>query len=162
MCFHGDGRAAGGGHATGMHGATEADLSALCRACGLCCDGSLFGRVGLTPEEVEPARKRGLRVVPGGKSFEQPCAALVTSGAGPESARSCSLYDERPQSCRRFVCRLHERYRREGGPIDERLSVVRRVRQLVAVAEGSGLAPAEFEELAHAVANDFARSSLFT
>jgi Fe-S-cluster containining protein len=140
-----------------MDGATEVDLEALCRACGLCCDGSLFGRVGLTPEEVAPARMRSLRVVPSGKAFEQPCAALVTSGAGTESATACSIYDERPLACRRFTCRLRERYRREGGPIEERLSVVRRARQLLATLESSGLAPADLQELARSMENDFAR-----
>jgi len=55
-------------------------LATLCRACGLCCDGSLFGRVPLaSAAEVERAKRRHLRVVPSGRSFEQPCAALVAT-----------------------------------------------------------------------------------
>src|SRR5215472_16937799 len=106
-----------------------ADLERLCQSCGLCCDGSLFGRVGLAPGEVEGARRRGLRVVPSGGSLEQPCAALEASASGRR--RTCSIYDERPQSCRAFACRLYERHRLEGGPLEERLAVVRRVRELL-------------------------------
>jgi hypothetical protein len=112
--------------------AASADLSALCQACGLCCDGSLFGRVGLESNEVEGARKHRLHVVRGGASFEQPCSALADDARGPVERRGCTLYDDRPLSCRRFVCRLHEEYRREGGPIEERLAVVRRARELLA------------------------------
>jgi hypothetical protein len=122
----------------------EADLAILCQSCGLCCDGSLFGRVGLEPEEVEPARRCRLHVLPSAKGFEQPCAALASSGPGL-GERRCSIYDERPLSCRRFVCRLYDRHRREGGLIEERLAVVRRVRLLVASLEASGLQPADFE-----------------
>jgi hypothetical protein len=125
-------------------GAAEAELATLCGSCGLCCDGSLFGRVDLEPDEVEPARKHRLRVLQGGKAFEQPCAALASSGTGG-GPRRCTIYDERPLACRRFVCRLYDRHLREGGPIEERLAVVRRVRLLVASLEASGLAPTDFE-----------------
>jgi Fe-S-cluster containining protein len=126
------------------HAATEAELAMLCQSCGMCCDGSLFGRVDLAPEEVEPARRHRLRVLPNAKGFEQPCAALARSGPGLAEHR-CSIYDERPLSCRRFMCRLYDRHRREGGSIEERISVVRRVRVLVARLEASGRAPADFE-----------------
>jgi Fe-S-cluster containining protein len=109
----------------------DAELSWLCRACGLCCDGSLFGRVDLETREIEQARRRRLRVVRDGKSFEQPCSAFA--GARPPSDRcGCTIYEDRPLSCRRFVCRLHEKHRCEGGSIDEPLSVVRRARLLLA------------------------------
>ena len=118
----------------------------LCQSCGLCCDGSLFGRGDLQPGEVEGARRNRLRVLPGAKGFEQPCSALANAGAG---LRSCSVYDERPLACRRFVCRLHERYREEGGLLEERIAVVRRVRWLVARLEASGRTPADLETAAH-------------
>jgi hypothetical protein len=82
-----------------------------------------------------------LRVVPNGKAFEQPCAALLTCGSGLR----CSIYDERPHSCRRFVCKLYDQQMREGGPIQERIAVVRRVRVLLASLERSGFGPADFE-----------------
>jgi Fe-S-cluster containining protein len=124
--------------------AAGSDLEVLCQSCGLCCDGSLFGRVDLEPEEVESARRHRLRLFPGAGGFEQPCAALARPGSGL-GTRSCSIYEERPLSCRRFACRLYERHLREGGPIEERLQVVRRVRNLAAALEASGLVPSDFE-----------------
>lgn len=115
--------------------ASEADLSALCLACGLCCDGSLFGRVDLRPEEADAARRHGLRVVAGGRSFEQPCGAYAADDErGP---RSCRMYDERPRACRRFVCRLYDGYRRDGGALEGPLARVRRARQLLALVDVS-------------------------
>src|SRR5688572_3259518 len=75
--------------------------SALCQACGMCCDGSLFGRARLDADEVPAAKKNRLRIVANGASFEQPCSALVDG--------ACKIYDERPRACRGFVCRLRER-----------------------------------------------------
>jgi Fe-S-cluster containining protein len=137
----------------------EGDLATLCQSCGLCCDGSLFGRVDLGPDEVEPMRKRRLRITDGGRTFEQPCAAL-TSGetAVKTDVRVCSIYDQRPSSCHRFVCRLYDRHEREGGPLEPRLAAVRRVRELVAALESHGLAPAEFAELTKRLEDDFARA----
>ncbi len=122
----------------------SADLAILCQSCGLCCDGSLFGRVPLGPEEVEPARRRGLRVLDGRNAFEQPCAALSVRETTSGTRRACSIYDDRPLSCRRFACRLHDRHRHEGGPLEPRLAKVRRVRELVADLEAQGLSPADF------------------
>lgn len=133
----------------------EGDLATLCRSCGLCCDGSLYGRAVLEPHEVESARKNGLRVLDNGKGFSQPCAALVSC--------ACSVYDERPATCRRFVCRLYDRHRREGGPLEPRLAAVRRVRELLASLEGQGAvaeatrAP-DFSELVQRLHDDFARA----
>jgi hypothetical protein len=125
--------------------ASRDDLATLCRSCGRCCDGSLFGRVPLQPDEAAAARRNRLPVLDGGKGFAEPCTALAVSGAGVEEWRTCSIYDERPRSCRTFVCRLYDRHRREGGPIEDRLAVVRQVRQLVAYLEASGLKPSDFD-----------------
>jgi len=117
------------------------DLEKLCRSCGLCCDGSLFGRVPLAPDE----RKTRLRVVSSGASFEQPCSAF--SG-------TCAIYEERPRACRAFTCRLYERHQREGGPLEPRLASVRRARALLATAR-----PDEpHDELASLLERDFARA----
>jgi hypothetical protein len=119
------------------------ELARLCRSCALCCDGSLFGRVDLEPHEVDSARRRRLHIVANGRAFEQPCAAL---GAAPsEGERICTVYAERPRACARFVCRLHERHRAQGGPIEARLAVVARARDLVATLEALGLTAADLD-----------------
>jgi Putative zinc- or iron-chelating domain len=128
-----------------VRGAMDDDLTRLCQSCGLCCDGSLFGRVGLQGDDVERARRGRLRVLESGNAFEQPCSALTGHEAGIDGRRRCSIYDERPRSCRRFVCRLYDRHRREGGPLEPRLTAVRRVRELLADIEGSRPGPADLE-----------------
>jgi uncharacterized protein len=120
----------------------ESDLTILCSSCGLCCDGSLFGRADLTPDEVAPARRNRLLVLDGAKGFEQPCAALIPVETG---RRQCSIYAERPLSCRTFECRLRDRHRREGGPLEPRIAAVQRVRELVELLEAAGVTPADFD-----------------
>lgn len=75
----------------------------LCLACGLCCDGSLFGHVRLGPGDdarrlrglgLPVTRTRGRDVV---TRFPQPCAALCAD-------RACRLYADRPAQCRDFEC----------------------------------------------------------
>jgi hypothetical protein len=96
------------------------ELSQLCRSCGACCDGSLFHRARLSPEEVEPARRNGLRVIRD-KGFEQPCSQLED--------KSCKIYASRPGVCQRFTCKLLARHRDEGGPLEPKLEIVRRFQQ---------------------------------
>lgn len=123
----------------------DSDLAILCQSCGFCCDGSLFGRVPLRADEVASARRNRLAVLDSGRAFEQPCTALSVS-EGPSGRRqACSIYDERPAACRSFACRLYARHQREGGPLEARLTSVRRVRQLIARLQASGLSPADFD-----------------
>lgn len=106
------------------------ELETLCQSCGLCCDGTLFQKVLLRPEELEPAKKHGLHVVEN-KGFLQPCPKLVE--------RSCSIYEHRPSVCKSFTCRLFARHRDEGGPLAARLDAVQRMRELLATLKGYGL-----------------------
>jgi hypothetical protein len=75
----------------------------LCRACGLCCDGTLFDGVKLEPSDDAARLKTfGLPItVSRGKAavarFPQPCAALCAD-------RTCRLYAQRPWQCRVFEC----------------------------------------------------------
>jgi len=135
---------------------SDNELATLCRACSLCCDGSLFGRVAVAPEEAKSAWRGRLRVLDSGNSFDQPCAALLRERTGER--RSCSIYADRPRSCRLFACRIYDRHRREGGPLEPRLVTVERVRQLLARLEASGLTPADFAELTRRVEEDFSRA----
>ncbi len=114
------------------------DADALCRACGMCCDGSLFDRVDLARDERARARRRGLRVLPGGRAFEQPCAAH-RPGAG------CACYDERPRACARFTCRLLDRVQRNDVAVADAVAAVSRVRSLVASLQRAGVDPADLD-----------------
>ena len=105
-------------------------LSELCRRCGLCCDGNLFSHVPLLPTEIEPARRQGLAVVSlmgDSPAIRQCCSAL--------RERQCTVYAERPERCRRYVCRLLEARAREELSQAEALAVVERARELLAEVE---------------------------
>ncbi|HVW22785.1 MAG TPA: YkgJ family cysteine cluster protein [Opitutaceae bacterium] len=75
----------------------------LCRACGLCCDGTLFDLVKLEAgDDARELRALGLPVaLSRGRQpvarFPQPCAALCQD-------RSCRVYASRPRQCRTFEC----------------------------------------------------------
>jgi len=75
----------------------------LCRACGLCCDGTLFDLVKLEPnDDARKLKRLGLPVtLSRGKEpvarFPQPCAALCAD-------RTCRVYADRPTQCRVFEC----------------------------------------------------------
>jgi uncharacterized protein len=73
----------------------------LCRACGLCCDGTLFPSTALrSAEEVDAARAVGFDVVAyrDRNAFLQPCPAYRDC--------ACTVYANRPPSCREFRCEL--------------------------------------------------------
>lgn len=148
----------------------DRELEILCTSCGFCCDGTLFQRALLRPEELEPARRAGLRVIQD-RGFEQPCPKLVD--------RACGIYADRPSVCRSFECKLLVRHREEGGPLEQRLASVERVRQLLATLQRHGLkrsadggevsfeaegadafeATEAFGELMERLEHDFARAS---
>jgi uncharacterized protein len=65
------------------------ELESLCLSCGLCCNGSFFRRVPLTPEEAARA---------GASHLTQPCVLLKDT--------CCAAYAQRPLACRRFECLL--------------------------------------------------------
>lgn len=79
-------------------------LEALCLDCGLCCDGSLFEAVLVTESEAGQA-----------------CWASHTAGGGPGISprvaqpcpmlhgQTCTIYAQRPETCRRYECGLYTR-----------------------------------------------------
>ena len=75
----------------------------LCLACGLCCDGALFGHVRLgADDDAKKLKALGLpvsvsRAQPPVARFRQPCAALCMD-------RTCRVYADRPAQCRSFEC----------------------------------------------------------
>ena len=94
-------------------------LSRLCLSCGLCCDGNLFTQVPLRADEVVALRRRGLPLLARGDrplALEQRCAALAGS--------SCTIYDERPEGCRRDRCMVHAALAADEVGLGEALVVV--------------------------------------
>jgi Fe-S-cluster containining protein len=101
------------------------DAGALCLACGLCCDGSLFAHASVGPDEAEALTVRGLPVVRRDEDKAhlcQPCRAL--------DGTRCTIYEARPGTCREYDCDLVNALR--GGELDlaEALEVVERTRSM--------------------------------
>lgn len=76
------------------------DASDLCTGCGMCCDGTLFGRVTVYPDDFATLVKYGMPPQPRGDGFayDQPCPRLTGT--------VCGIYAERFVTCRRFRCAL--------------------------------------------------------
>ncbi|MFM7215006.1 MAG: YkgJ family cysteine cluster protein [Verrucomicrobiota bacterium] len=79
----------------------SSSTGSLCTQCGLCCDGTLFGRVELLlADDADGLKAQGFRIVGGTKPrFVQPCPALSQDC-------TCRIYAQRPQQCRAFDCAL--------------------------------------------------------
>ncbi len=96
--------------------APDHELAQICQSCGFCCDGTLFRAVLLRPDELDRAKRIGLRVLED-KGFQLPCSQLKDL--------SCQVYEDRPSTCRSFECNLLARHREEGGPVERPLRTVR-------------------------------------
>lgn len=95
-------------------------LSALCQQCGLCCDGTLFARVPVTPSEAERLGILGIRTgtrEDGSPVLPQRCGAL--------KGRCCTAYEARPQTCRHYVCQLGTALQEGEVDFEEATAVVR-------------------------------------
>ena len=97
----------------------------LCLSCGLCCDGTLFGKVTVKPDDIlPPLEAAGIQIQrkETKKSFKQPCVAYQKS--------CCQVYAERPTNCRKYRCELLKKY--EGGDVsfEEAQQKINRAQQL--------------------------------
>jgi Fe-S-cluster containining protein len=111
---------------------SDAAATDLCRSCGLCCNGALFDRAPLQPEEREPARALGLRVTEsdGAPYFLQPCTAFGGS--------VCTVYPNRPAACRRFRCLLLKALERGETSLEAALRTVTKAKAEIAAYAGGG------------------------
>lgn len=86
----------------------DADLSTasrLCLACGMCCDGTVYGVARLDHDEIPTAVANGFRACTapnGADAFDFPCSHL--------DGKACTIYDRwRPRVCGEYFCTLQER-----------------------------------------------------
>ncbi len=119
-------------------------VSELCLACGLCCDGSLFGFVALSDEEAERLRGHGLTVDAKGERLG------LRLRCGGLQGRCCSLYGERPQGCRTFVCTVARRFEAQALTGEEAMNVVSEAQARIA-ALGQRLDPPRASDVMQAV-----------
>jgi uncharacterized protein len=98
----------------------------LCRNCGLCCAGAIFDRVRVAAEEIEPARRLKLPIIPDGDggAIQFPCPAHVGV---------CTVYEHRPTGCRAYRCDLLGSVDAGETGVGDALSHVDRVRAMIAV-----------------------------
>lgn len=78
------------------------ETSALCRDCGLCCNGSIYSVAPVRDDEADFARSAGFDVKPqpnGTLAFDLPCSHLCGT--------ACSIYDKRRlHICGDYFCTL--------------------------------------------------------
>ena len=88
------------------------DLPPLCAMCNMCCDGTLFSHARMEPGEEAQAHSVGLAVfdAEGRPAFRLPCPRVTAQG--------CSVYDRRPDKCRRYRCETLKAL--DAGDIDRR------------------------------------------
>ena len=99
---------------------------ALCPACGMCCNGVLFGDVELLRGD-HPRRLAalGMDLFRKGRKrcFSQPCACF--------DGKWCRIYDDRPSRCRTFECRLVQRVEAGRLSVAEALKSIKTARRQV-------------------------------
>lgn len=122
-------------------------LSELCLACGLCCDGSLFKHVRVTPAEREGLVALGIGVSPkrGADFMALPCGKL--------EGTACTIYGVRPGGCRRFVCAIGRRLDAKEVPGEAALAVVRELQARVAALREAWPPPPGVPVVQHARAS---------
>lgn len=99
-------------------------IDQLCPACGLCCNGVLFGDVELQRgDDAAQLAALGVPVESKGrkKIFKQPCSCLVNG--------LCRIYDQRPQRCRSFDCRVLQRVQQDEMTLSAAHSAIRTAKE---------------------------------
>jgi Fe-S-cluster containining protein len=90
----------------------------ICQSCGMCCDGTLFGRTRLNPPVVNPKwPSHVIRSISGDGILKQPCSAFQNG--------LCGIYTSRPKVCQEFECKLLEEYASGAITSDEALEIIR-------------------------------------
>ena len=98
----------------------------MCLACGLCCNGVIFGDLKLQAGDVA-ARLRSLDVPVSAGKFLQPCPAWQKC--------QCRIYSDRPAHCQHFECLLLKDLKSEQVSLAEALLIVRRAQRKISKVE---------------------------
>lgn len=101
------------------------EQQSLCLSCGLCCDGTIFGRVQLKEgDQPIPLQAGGIQILKKGDAsyFKQPCLAYQQN--------CCQVYADRPANCQRYRCALLKKYERGEVSWDDARQRIDRVREL--------------------------------
>ena len=102
--------------------------SDLCVACGMCCDGTMFGNVVCSEEEADYMSSLGLQIKKKDNQinhlFIQPCSMYLNG--------SCSIYADpkKPKTCSSYKCALLKRVIRNEITPEQALVKVERVKKV--------------------------------
>lgn len=133
--------------------------SDLCVACGMCCDGTLFGNVVCSKEEAEYMESLGLstKKKEGQENylFIQPCSMHING--------SCSIYNDpkKPKTCSGFKCALLKRVIKEEITPEQALVKVERIKKakkdlgIASVSEAKKLNTDESKQFIQDIHNGF-------
>jgi hypothetical protein len=105
--------------------------AALCLACGLCCQGTIYVHADLLPEEAARLRRRSLPVVPspaGGERLALPASCHARG--------RCTIYEERPRICAEYRCDQLRGLEDGSIALDDALERVARAKALAARLSG--------------------------
>ena len=105
----------------------EAPGNTLCKSCGLCCTGHLFGWTKLRSVELDSAEALGLQVfrsVPRERGFSQPC---------PLWQGQCTIYSspQYPHFCRTYKCKLLKKVLDQTTPLAEAQTLIEQAKELI-------------------------------
>ncbi|MFO0747801.1 MAG: YkgJ family cysteine cluster protein [Myxococcota bacterium] len=103
---------------------TASQAKDLCLACGLCCDGTIFDVARVDEAELPALTRLGIRTATRafGPVLVQPCVAL--------DGTRCTVYGDRPHTCRAFRCNLLIALEADEVELDECLAHVDQAKRL--------------------------------
>ena len=98
--------------------------SRLCQACGFCCDGTLFDGILVNEGDLAGVTRARLPLFrdDGRPTLRLPC---------PAHSGACTVYEERPSTCRTYQCELVTRLERGDLDLPSALLRIERLRALV-------------------------------
>lgn len=100
--------------------------SKLCLACGLCCDGTIFGFALIEEAEVQDTARIGLQTIR--TTNDEPAFLL---GCHYLDGAACTRYrDWRPSVCGDYFCQVQKRVGKQELAEDEAFSIIARARQM--------------------------------
>ncbi|WP_118074081.1 YkgJ family cysteine cluster protein [Novosphingobium sp. THN1] len=100
--------------------------SKLCLACGLCCDGTVFGFALIEESEVEDTAAIGLQTFR--TTYDEPAFRL---GCHYLDGTACTRYQSwRPSVCGDYYCQVQKRVRKHELAEEKAFSMIARARQM--------------------------------
>ena len=91
----------------------------ICSECGLCCTGALHQRVPLQEDEVKRVVKHmphSIFRIQGQPKMKLPCVS--------RQGNICTMYNERPNRCRAYQCKLLDKYISGLIPRNEAIAII--------------------------------------